>query len=37
MATTATLTADRIPTVGPNGVLLLPDRPGRFGPVTASC
>ena len=34
MATTATLTADRIPTVGPNGVLLLPERPGRFGPVT---
>ena len=27
MATTATLTADRIPTVGPNGVLLLPERP----------
>ena len=34
MATTATLTADRVPPVGPNGVLLLPERPGRFGPVT---
>ena len=34
MATTATLSADRIPTVGPDGVLLLPDRPRRFGPVT---
>ena len=31
---TLVLTPDKVPDLGPNGVLLLPTHPRRFGPVT---